>query len=1003
MSWQRHLISAENLLLSQRIPSSTEIITLIKKVNPTSLNLSESDKAIGYDLKGRLQNLLLENYGASFHLTPHPYDPEIILIKHHLLPSVDACHADLKRLSVKAQDEVATPLSDVGEKSPARNAKKHKSRGEAPQKSYTPKERLRMAGQLLEKYEYEEAEDLLAGIRVKGTSEVPVLIKACRVMLEEMGAYDSAIKTLLSQPAPVLREEKVREVLALSYYHNGMLLEARAIFELCAAADLDKEALHAYADLSLKDGNLLLAWQLLKTADHRPGFLTAFVGLRKEVEQRMLAEADPTFQRAAEAFEANELEQAAAFAREALEYYPFHQSARALVLRIDELNTAAETAKLWERFESCEQSEQRLDLLGKLSELDKGNKEKVRNLFALEKKRQKRESVESRLSMLSSLAEKGDWSACFDIVQELSRLEENEEQFRRVLAVSQLFAPLCANPRLERLPEPKVKEMWLTFVRVKQAMLAGRYDGCLESMERIKAYFRTCPHFKEDYRTLREFEQGKARSKVGDLLARMREPDCSLAEAQKTAAALRGPISALPTEERARCERELEELLRRHEPATTKDPLWENYEKALLTGNQSKTDSLKDLFDDHEARERIEAGIRNKFAVGRQPIALSVSDELTVDFVGQSSPLTKCGATERYVFLRESDHAVIFVDLFEMVAVRLTSTCFENLHLYDSIPERGIFLFIDRKNRDKVWRMVVTEAECRFTAVVDLINDFSLQGEGHIHAIYLSSEDSSEYFATIDHDDAKQSARMVKQHLSQKFHAKQRHKIKGQFAGTYRLSSTPDRFIIGAKFTSIVDENLVALKETGLKPELVGIDRIENTIYAIHEMRLVMCDPQLNMLKDFPAAIIASMFDIRVIHSVCKSADMVMIRTDDEVATLYDLQTNKFVVNINSRNLLFGTVCDKWFYYTYDESTSTLKLKDISRDLDTLFEWEEMFRFDMDYDTMYENWGRITGNYTYDEKAKGIWTKFVERRSKSGGTAEVALDTIESFESDQGE
>ena len=63
MNWQRDIESAETMLHASRIPSSLEIITLIKRVNPTKLCLSEPDRERGYEVKTKLQNLLLENYG----------------------------------------------------------------------------------------------------------------------------------------------------------------------------------------------------------------------------------------------------------------------------------------------------------------------------------------------------------------------------------------------------------------------------------------------------------------------------------------------------------------------------------------------------------------------------------------------------------------------------------------------------------------------------------------------------------------------------------------------------------------------------------------------------------------------------------------------------------------------------------------------------------------------------------------------------------------------------
>lgn len=51
------------------------------------------------------------------------------------------------------------------------------------------------------------------------------------MLVEELGAYRRAIETLLAQPRQVLRDRRIRELLALAYYQNGAHPEARAIFD----------------------------------------------------------------------------------------------------------------------------------------------------------------------------------------------------------------------------------------------------------------------------------------------------------------------------------------------------------------------------------------------------------------------------------------------------------------------------------------------------------------------------------------------------------------------------------------------------------------------------------------------------------------------------------------------------------------------------------------------------------------------------------------------------
>jgi hypothetical protein len=965
MSWHSHVKSAENLLLSSRIPPSTEIITLIKKVNPTKLKLPKPDKQIGYDLKAQLQNMLLENYGTSFHLAPHPYNPVIVLIKHQMLPSIDACHADIRRLSTKALDAVATPFPSPPDKTPAIKAKPDDSEDAPPTKRQSAKTALTGALQLLKDYEYESAKAILASIRIRGNKEVSFVLEACRLLVEEMGAYDCAIEMLLLQPKQVLSVEKVREILALSYYHNGQLPEAKVLFELFAPAELGKEALHAYADISLKDGNLLLAYHLLNAADEKSGLVTAFTSLRNEVEQCMQTQAEPLFQRAKAAFEGNELSQATALARETLEYYPNHQKARDLMVSIDAMKTAADIAKLWRMFETCEQSERRIELLGKLSELDRGCREKIRDLIAEEKRIQRRKSADDRLSLLQQCAERRAWSECFDIVRELSRQEESRQQYRQALSVSPFFAMLGDNRRLQRLSEEKAKEIWLTFVRVSQSMLAGQNEGCLESMEAIRPYFQAYRLFKENHGVLLRLEQKKAGDKIRTLLARLDEACCSFAEANKIVAALREPFALVPAEDRAHYERVLEDGLRRLAPQpvrdTVKDMLWEQYRRALQTGNEPKAQSLQEQLDDQAECERIRAEIREKFSIDRQPIAISISEDLAVDLTCQSPALTLIGGTDRHVFMRENDHNVILVDLAEKVGAKLTSPYFENLEICDIIPERGVFLFVDRMTPEKVWRAVITETECRFTAVIEIGRDLCLQCCGSIDAIYLSSEDSCEYYVAIYNEDSIKSARIVKQNLNQKFHAMQAKKIRANLSCTHRLSSTPDRFIIGTKRTIIVDENLKWTAGSELTPRIYGVDRAEGQIYTVHGMHLNVYDAGLNFVKVFPASVSAGLFNHRCIMGICKGSDTVITFLGDDQARFYDLKTNKFSERFRYSNMLFSRIYDNWFYYQYCEDSSTLKLKDITFGLENSMVWEEPIRPGMDEMTMIANICKLTG------------------------------------------
>lgn len=80
MNWHAAMQNARKTLSSTSIPYSADLSPLIKEVNPTTLSPSGAEREQGYQTKSRFQNLLLEQYGETFCLAPHPLNPHILLI-----------------------------------------------------------------------------------------------------------------------------------------------------------------------------------------------------------------------------------------------------------------------------------------------------------------------------------------------------------------------------------------------------------------------------------------------------------------------------------------------------------------------------------------------------------------------------------------------------------------------------------------------------------------------------------------------------------------------------------------------------------------------------------------------------------------------------------------------------------------------------------------------------------------------------------------------------------
>lgn len=943
MSWQLYTRFAETALESGKVPSSQEIISLIKRVNPTSLNLSETDREYGYRLKDRLQNVLLENYGEAFHLEPHPCSPDIILIKHNTLPSVDACHADINSLSAKARDAVGD-VATISAAVPARSGAKGKTGKNKT--GCAPKEVLRTAELLLGQYDYPEAENLLVNLRIADSTDVPPLVKAAS-LLEEMGAYRSGIELLLAQPRQVLKDRRVRELLALSYYGNGMIPEARALFDAAHPGDLGKNALCAYADISLKDGNLARAYYLLGLSEQRDGFLTAHASLRKEIETAMQNEAEPFFLEAERAFARSDMAHTERSLHKALSLYPNFQKAQRLAASIEAGKSALEIKKLWDQFASSETTAARLDLLVQLQERDRGSGDRIKELMAREKARHKDETVAARLEALRALATQEQWEACFDVLLWLSR--EGEEAFRRACEVAPYFSVLYRNKRLMCLPDHEAKELWLKFVRLKRLAQQEPPESRWELVQELKQYFHGFAPFKVEYERAIELEQDKARDEAEHLFDRLEEmneeeePD--LAEVKRLALRLRKRSAVLPAQESAPFKEYAETVLRRLERETENGGSILDYRESLLLGNLAKAAQLRESYSQpwEEFLNSIDDEIARKFAIAAEPLTLTVSPD-PVDLTTESAPpvLTFVTSSDRHLLFREDDHSIVVVNLPRMTATRHRSPNFENLKIVDILADQDLFLFIDAETRNTVWRAVLSDTESRFTAVFNINEHFQYGEEAEFKALFMSSVKDNAYYALIAD---KEGVRFLKQNVSLDSSVEKSVEVTGdEPTAADRLSYRPDRFLVTTgNNTTVLESNLEPSRGcsrvgAGQRLYPLGIDRGKSRIYAMGDGIINVLNTKLRAVRQYLRATSSSHLIVTVLTNICVEKGTALLDIDGK-GIFYDMETDRFSQKFSTSRVVQSETPSRTYYWDFDTSRSALILKDITDELDTLLEW----------------------------------------------------------------
>lgn len=941
MSWLAAMQNARKTLDSPLIPSSLELISLIKNVNPTTLCLSDAEREQGYEMKSRLQNLLLEQYGETFRLVPHPLDANIVLIKHAALPSIDACHTELAALSCKALDCVAaTEPAPAAGKLP-KKARKVKRETSAVAAGDSPPEIWRRAQELLAEYDLAAAGELLCGMRIADRDEIVFVERAARALVEEAGAYQQAVDLLLAQPNQFLRDPKLRVLLARAYHLTGALPEARAILDDMHRADLDKEALVAYADIAHKDGNLVLAREILRAAEETEGYAAGLEGLKREVEVALHAQAEPLLARAFSALESAELSEAELLARQVLKLCPSNEGAREIVARIESGREAAEAASLWERLAQEKRCEERLELLEKLSGRDRENRERIAGLVADERSRQKNELAQARLGQLRTLVKENAWPEAFAVVWWLHGQGDLGDACREACSMSPFLSVLHENRRLARVSEKSARQLWLDLVKAMTSVDSGQPAGCLEILEGVKHYFEKYQAFRDVYERVLSGEREKAREEIRGLLLAASREDASLNEARHFLSAIRRAIVHIPAEEGAEFCRLMEARIAELTPPEPLEELIEAYQYYSRSGMPEKAALFRNCISDQAVLDRFDAELAEDFAIERSPVKLEFSDTLQVD-LQSLPPLIWMRSSDRHIVLREAEDAIVVIHLEKMTATRYASPHFKGLDLADCIPPDDTFLFEDPEDGVPRWRAELGEEKSAFTACID-VREFS-EGEDDCPVfVFLSSERATDYYAVILDGNEVAPGRVVRTRLGNRSPVSDSIQI-GNNAKMWmkRLSWHPDKFIIGTEDeTDVCARNLTADYKVEIDPrDIWEIDLANRHLYHFDRALLKRSDLAWENIEKFENSQCCFYFQQHQKLGICPATNTLMVSLGS-MAALYDFVNNTISSPFSRGRVICTRPASKWYVYDYCKETRTLTLRDVTGELAKLLEWEE--------------------------------------------------------------
>uniref|UniRef100_C6E8L8 Tetratricopeptide TPR_4 n=1 Tax=Geobacter sp. (strain M21) TaxID=443144 RepID=C6E8L8_GEOSM len=939
MDWDQEVNAAETLLRCATIPSSEQIISAIKKVNPTRLCLPEDDRQRGYELKNRLQNLLLQHYGEAFQLIPHPCSPDVALIKHMFLSSIDACHTNLKTLSQQALDAVSDPEGSAAE-AKGNKPKTSRKKIDLNHPAASPKDALKRAQQMLDGYDYAGAEKELAGMRLIVNSDLNAFSKGIRMLFEEMGAYQTAIDTLQAQPARVLQDKSIRELLALAYHGNGSLAEAGAVFDSMHPADLGKDALYAYSSLACRDGNHNFALRLVRMADEKPGFVGGLDALKIEIEKALSTEAEPLQDEAAAAFARGDLDRARTLALEALKSSKNLHKARRIVALAECLHLQAEISRLWQAVQQQTDRKARMRLLSKLQEIDSHNCGKIEEQLQAERDSERKEEITEHLAALQLALKQERWPDCFDEIMWLSCRGGADDEYQEAASLSPLLKVLYRNNRLERSSREAAKQTWLHYVEAIFLLRAGRRREALPILHQVHPFFRGCPEFRREHDEALAAEQLAASEDARRLVEESSAEGKSFSEVAELCAEMRKLLPLLHPDSRSAFAAAMDERLEELRPRMSQDVLTEQYRKARLMGNAPRALSLSGEITDPLAIEAIDAEIETMMKIEAEPLELSLSDSIEVDLRRVNSSLRFYWSTERHTCLQDDSETLILLDLKEMTAWRLKSPLFTGLLLVDYIVETHQFLFIEVEGNNN-YRAVLDGDRSRFTSIFGVPAGPFKDMATSLEMLFMSETKECEYFVALS--DSGVGDKIARFSINNVRNSLDTRSLASKVLGAKRVGT--DSFVIVTEDELMLCSRTLALStRVKLQVCILAVDRHNHTVYSLFEGGLMAHNLDLSSKEGFPEAISAGVFPKGALLGLNADTEIAFYRTKSEKGFFYNLRNNMLSSHVNLSSVISTAIPSAaWYYMEYDGEKASVRLKDITHSIGALLNWREVF------------------------------------------------------------
>ena len=212
-------------------PSAAELVELIRQLNPTGRGLPAAVTQRRYQLKSRLQSLLLRRFGEDVEIQVEPGRDGVVLLRHRGVERGDAAHALIAELDEDARSMVQRRLDAAGPavhetpppmellRPPSRAKTKDRMANTYPSES--PSELLRQGRAAMAEYDYEAARTHFeSALRSSGGALVAAL-PLYELLVEHLAADADALELVPLLAAEAVAHAALRALIALASARLG--------------------------------------------------------------------------------------------------------------------------------------------------------------------------------------------------------------------------------------------------------------------------------------------------------------------------------------------------------------------------------------------------------------------------------------------------------------------------------------------------------------------------------------------------------------------------------------------------------------------------------------------------------------------------------------------------------------------------------------------------------------------------------------------------------------